>query len=566
MYAPNLEPLVGPRPGPLEDVLVHFSADLSAMGRRHPVTFSPAAVRASRDFHEEWLSALDGFAFEDLPPEGKVDYLLLKRRIAGALLAVERQEELARKAAPLVPFAEAICALEDSRLAGEDIDGRAAAATLGDVESRARELHDRLKAEAEKGGPGDRAGLPSVTDAWRASARCRRLREVLEGWFRELDGYDPEATWWVRKPYERAAEALGGYAEFLAKEVCGRKEGEGDPVVGDPVGPDALAGAIGNELIAYAPRELVEIGEREFAWCEAEMRRASEELGFGQDWRKALEDVKTRHVAPGGQPRLVRELAEEAVEFLESRDLVTVPDLAKHVWRQRMITPEKQKLNPFFWGGEEIGMSFPHEGMRHEEKLMSLRGNNIHFARATVQHELIPGHHLQGFMAQRHNVHRRGYGTPFYLEGWALHWEMLLWDLGFAKSAHDRVGMLFWRMHRAARIVFSLRFHLGEMSAAECVEFLVERVGHERKNAEGEVRRSFDSSYPPLYQAAYMIGGLQLRALRRELVESGGMTNRAFHDAVLEANGMPIELLRALLTGRELAKDHRPSWRFADDE
>ena len=30
--------------------------------------------------------------------------------------------------------------------------------------------------------------------------------------------------------------------------------------------------------------------------------------------------------------------------------------------------------------------------------MMSMRGNNIHFSRATVHHELIPGHHLQGYM------------------------------------------------------------------------------------------------------------------------------------------------------------------------
>ena len=72
--------------------------------------------------------------------------------------------------------------------------------------------------------------------------------------------------------------------------------------------------------------------------------------------------------------------------------------------------------------------------------------------------------------------------------------------------------MLFWRMHRASRIVFSLGFHLGRMTPEQCVELLVERGGHEVANAEAEVRRSFNGSYPPLYQLAYMMGGLQFRA------------------------------------------------------
>jgi hypothetical protein len=49
---------------------------------------------------------------------------------------------------------------------------------------------------------------------------------------------------------------------------------------------------------------------------------------------------------------------------------------------------------------------------------------------------------------------------------------MLLWDQGLTKTPGDRIGVLFWRMHRCARIIFSLNFHLGKMTAQECMEFL----------------------------------------------------------------------------------------------
>jgi uncharacterized protein (DUF885 family) len=117
-------------------------------------------------------------------------------------------------------------------------------------------------------------------------------------------------------------------------------------------------------------------------------------------------------------------------------------------------------------------------------------------------------------------------------------------------------------MHRCARIQFSLGFHLGRMTPEECIDYLVERVGHERENAEAEVRRSFDGSYGPLYQLAYMTGALQFRGLYTELVRSGRMTPREFHDAVLTSGNMPVELVRARLTGQELARDTRTSWRF----
>jgi uncharacterized protein (DUF885 family) len=210
-------------------------------------------------------------------------------------------------------------------------------------------------------------------------------------------------------------------------------------------------------------------------------------------------------------------------------------------------------------------VSYPTDAMETEDKLMSLRGNNPHFSRAVAHHELIPGHHLQGFMAQRYNAHRAPFGTPFWSEGNALWWEMLLWDKGFTRSPEDRVGMLFWRMHRTQRIIFSLSVHLGTMTPQQAIDLLVEKVGHERANAEGEVRRSFDGSYPPVYQAAYMLGALQFRALHTELVASGRMTDREFHDAILQGGRMPVEMVRARLLKQSLPRDFTTRWRFYGD-
>ena len=189
---------------------------------------------------------------------------------------------------------------------------------------------------------------------------------------------------------------------------------------------------------------------------------------------------------------------------------------------------------------------------------MALRGNNRAFSRAVVHHELIPGHHLQHFYNERYQPHRELFATPFWGEGWALYWELLLYERGFAATPEERIGMLFWRSHRAARILFSLSFHLGRMTPDQAVDLLVTRVGHERENAAAEVRRSFAGDYGPLYQAAYLLGGLQFRELHRELVESGKMTDRQFHDAILMGGAMPVPYVRARLTGE--APD--ANWRF----
>jgi hypothetical protein len=292
------------------------------------------------------------------------------------------------------------------------------------------------------------------------------------------------------------------------------------------------------------------------------MKKASRAMGLGDDWKKAVEKVKTLHVEPGKQPSLIRDLAQEATDYVVKHELVTVPPLCRETWRMEMMAPQRQLLNPFFTGGEVITVSYPTNTMTHDAKLQTMRGNNVHFSRATVQHELIPGHALQQFMTARYNTQRGMFNTPFWTEGWALYWEFVLYDRGFPKSPEDRVGFLFWRMHRCARIAFSLGFHLGTMSPGQCVDYLVARVGHERDNAAAEVRRSFAGGYPPLYQAAYMLGGLQIRALRRELVDVGKMNERDFHDAVLRENRIPIAFVRASVKGEKLTRELPAGWRF----
>ncbi len=555
----DLDGLVAAQSSELAAVVERFTADRSALGRRWNVPYSSERNRRFRDFFVNWRQRIEALDFESLSLEGRVDYVLLINDLTYQLDLIEREARLAAEMNGLIPFTSLIVELEERRRSREPVASETAAARLAALPAEIRAAREGVEARLEDGSDVSRiVALRAVT----ALAQHTRL---LEDWYEHYAGYDPVFTWWNEDPYTRAKAALDGYADFLREGVIGYRAGDDEPIVGDPIGAEGLAADLRHEMIPYTPEELIAIAEREYAWCEERMIEASRELGYGDDWRAALEYVKTLHRDPGDQPQMIRELADEALAFVTERDLVTVPPLADEIWRIEMMSPERQKVSPFFLGGEVIQVSFPTDGMEHEYKLMSMRGNNEHFSRATVHHELIPGHHLQGFMTSRFNSHRRAFSTPFWGEGWALYWEMLLWDLGFPSTPEDRIGMLFWRMHRTARIIFSLSFHLERMTPQEAIDFLVERVGHERANAEAEVRRSFNGSYSPLYQVAYMIGGLQIRALHEQLVQSGEMTNRAFHDAILRGGRMPIEMVRARLLGEAPPKDFESAWRFQGD-
>ena len=519
-----------------------FRQDDASLKRFYTQTWSTERNQRLRKFYRETRQGIERLDFTALDQDGKVDYLLFRNQLEYELRTLDMADRRLQEITPLVPFATEIVALADARQRVEPVDPRQAAEALA-------RLLRQVKALPKPEG--------KLTLRTRAATATADLRRSLQKWFQFYDGYDPLFSWWTAEPYKALNTALETHEKKLADQ-------DKNVIVGDPVGREALMSDLAYEMIPYTPEELIEIANREFAWCEKEMLVASHELGFGDNWQKALEHVKTLHAAPGEQTAVVKKLTLEAMDYVERNKLVTVPPLARETWRMEMMSPERQKVNPFFLGGEVIRVSYPTSTMTHEQKMMSMRGNNVHFARATVFHEMIPGHFLQEFMEGRYRPYRQAFRTPFWTEGWALYWEMQFYDRGFAGSAENRVGMLFWRMHRCARIIFSLRFHLEQMTAQECVSFLVDRVGHERDNAEAEVRRSFLGTYPPLYQLAYMMGAIQFRGLRKELVESGKLSELAFHDGILQLNNIPVEMVRASLSGQALTKEFRSSWRFAD--
>jgi len=574
-------------PGEMQPLLESFAADRRDLQRFYNLEQSAERRERLERFYKNWLERLPQLNFDAMKQDDKIDYIVFRHTLEHDIQAMQIRAKEDADAGPLIPFASVIMRLEVSRQQMQPLDPHAAAETLSKLARSIADTQKPLEAELKSSNGPEAARLRKIHAA-RAVATAGSLRTTLRGWFTFYDGYDPQFTWWAAADYKNADQALEVYIAFLNEHVLGlhpaapaaasseqargrgpsgspARAGDTKDIIGNPVGREALLSELAYEMIPYTPEELIAIANKEFAWCENEMKRASREMGYGDDWKKALEKVKNMYVEPGKQPQLIRELALEAIQFMDDHGLVTIPPVARETWRMQMMSPQRQLVNPFFTGGETISVSYPTDSMSYENKLMSMRGNNRPFSKATVFHELIPGHELQGYMSQRFRPYRgAAFGrSAFVTEGWSLYWELLLWDMKFQKTPEERVGALFWHMHRCARIIFSLSFHLNKMTPDECIEFLVERVGFERENAVGEVRRSFAGDYGPLYQAGYLLGGRQLYALHRELVDSGKMTNRQFHDAILKENYIPVEMMRARLTNQPLTRDYKTNWKFA---
>ena len=547
---------VSPTPAVTElyQFATEFRADEGSLNRFYTVDKSPERAARLTEFYERSRRELAAFDYGQLSVDARVEYHLINNYLDDKLDRITEEKERVTALAEWLAPAAPIYQLEKERRRGKSPDAARMAGQINNMEAAVREAIRKLESTQTKF---------TAALARTAGEAITGQRTALESIHEFYAGYAPLYSWYNEKPVAALDAALEAYTDAIREAVdpTTQPPDDGSGIIGQPIGRTELIRQLRQEMIPYTPEELVDIAEQEFAWCDRELLKASREMGFEDDWRAAQEQVKMAFVPAGEQPEAMLELYEQSVAFLKEHDLLSIPPIAEESWRMTMIPPERQRISPFFLGGEVLQISYPTDEMSHEEKLMSMRGNNPHFSRATVHHELIAGHHLQLYMMRRHKPYRF-FGTPFWIEGNALYWEMLLWDMDFPRGPEDRIGMLFWRMHRCARIIFSLNYHLGEWTPQQCIDYLVDRVGHERANAEGEVRRSFTGNYGPLYQIAYMVGGLQFRALETELVKSGKMSYREFHDAVLRENSMPVEMLRAILLRTELPKDFETGWRF----
>lgn len=604
----------------LREVVEQYSADSHLLSQHWQITGdSKAAMDREHQMLTAWLDKLHAIDFAKLKPDDRVDYVLLRNELEAAVIDLRERRSEAAELTPWLGFRTTVDRLTEARVRGEPLHAEIAAGILAPLAKTITDLQGKLKAakekqaaaanakkdkakdappssESEKTAPAKKAepaaapkaaetkgegkddeaakpnpapkpteapGLPTPYQALRSAEIIETVAQSLKSWFGNYHGFLPDFSWWVKQPYDETAKALEGYGKFLREELAGVKNKDDAPLLGKVVGASSLREQLAHEFIPYTAEELIAIAEREFAWCEDRMKQAATDMKLGDDWKKALQNVKLQYVKPGEQEELVRQEGLRAIGFVKQHDLVTVPPDCQEWWATRMLNPQEQKEIPYAaYSGHDVLVAYANEGMKHEDKLMSMRGNNKPFMHNVVPHELIPGHHLQNFMAARHRPYRRIFSTPFFVEGWALYWEMRLWDLGYQTTPEDRIGALFWRMHRCARILVTLKFHLGQMTPDEMVKFLIDRVGHEKFGATSEVRRFIKGEYNPLYQCGYMLGGLQLIALHKELVVSGKMTERQFHDAILKLGPMPVELLRVSLTNIPLTADFQSQWKF----
>ena len=398
----------------LKQFIQDITVDLRDLERFYNISFSLTRVKRLGEYIVQRNNeSVVGFTFEGFDQEGKVDYLLIRSYLRRRLQKLQSEWTQATELSALLnPVTDGPVELCEKRQKVVPFDPKDAAQVLSD----SKKAMSALRRDIVNGKLGTKV---SKFMAYRAVNALRELHFHLSEWFGFYNDYDPIFTWWVSREWETFPGTLQDLVATVREHLVGIEKSDDDAIVGEPSGRESILADLESEVIPYSPQEVIAIGEKEYKWCEKEVTKASRELGYGDDWKAALEHVKNMYVGPGQQTYMVHELAEEAVEYVTKHDMVTIPDIANECWRTFMMSPEKQKVNPFFLGGDYIQVSYPTSTMSHEDKLMIMRGNSRPLSRSTVFHELLPGHHLQFYYMDRYKPYRRIFMTPFSTEGWA---------------------------------------------------------------------------------------------------------------------------------------------------
>ena len=327
----------------LIDLINTFKADTYTLKRTYNMEESEEYYARFTTFYKDWEQKVAQVNFKELSQQGKIDYVLLKNLIAKESYLLSLDYTAFREISFVTDFADGLYTFIKERRSGK----RPVSDKLAEMFTVAGKAIDQ-QMETLKEKP-----FENWVQAEKAANSIASLREGLKEAYGFYFDYDPEFTWWMEIPYASLEEKLKAYEEFLRTDYSENSvKDDGSGIVGQPIGRDALIENLKLEFIPYTPKDLIAAAEKQFEWCKAEMVKASEEMGYGKDWKKALEHVKNTYVPPGEQPEAITKLYDHSVKFIEERDLITIPEMAKENWGMIDDDPRAPKGQSLFYGGQ----------------------------------------------------------------------------------------------------------------------------------------------------------------------------------------------------------------------
>jgi uncharacterized protein (DUF885 family) len=339
--------------------------------------------------------------------------------------------------------------------------------------------------------------------------------------------------------------AIPAYAKFakFVKETYAPK-GRTEPGMWSlPDGEARYAAAVKNSTTTdLTPEQIHQIGLAQVALIEKQMMEIAKKLGFS--------DLASFNAAIDKNPKLHPSSREEILTIYRGYIDQMKPELPRLFGRLPKAGFEVAEVEAFrekeasgaqynqpAKDGSRPGRIMVNTSEPASRKTISME--------STAYHEGVPGHHLQIAIAQELEdlppIRQQSFYTAF-VEGWALYSERLGKEVGFYKDPYSDYGRLQDEMLRAIRLVVDTGFHFKRWNRAQVVKFFHDHSAIDEVDVQSETDRYI--SWPG-QALAYKIGQLKILELRDRAQKAlgGRFDIRRFHDAVLGAGALPLDVL-----------------------
>lgn len=309
-----------------------------------------------------------------------------------------------------------------------------------------------------------------------------------------------------------------------------------------PMGAERYASAVRRmTTTSMTPSEIHELGLREVARIEAEQLAIARGLGFAdlRAFRDSLVKTPTLH------PTSRQQILDEYRRYTDQMS-AQLPKLFGRLPKAKLeilpVEPFREKeASTGYNQGTPDGSRPGHVFVNTYDFANQLTINN----ESTAYHEGVPGHHMQISIAQELRAlppFRQQGGYTAYVEGWALYSERLGKEVGFYQNPFSDYGRLDDEMLRAIRLVVDTGIHDRQWTREQVVRFFRDHSSSGEAGIQSETDRYIAW---PAQALAYKLGQLTILRLREEARQAlgDGFDIRAFHDEVLGAGALPMDVL-----------------------
>ena len=279
----------------------------------------------------------------------------------------------------------------------------------------------------------------------------------------------------------------------------------------------------------------------------AEMEKIIEDLAFEGGYAEFLEFLRTdeQFYAKTGD-----ELLAKAAWYSKKAEEILPRYFGKLPRLPFTVNPVPAAIAPKYTGGRySPGSMEDQRAGQYWVNTYNLPSRPLYVLPSLTLHEAVPGHHLQGALAQEIEGVPK-FRTQTYLsafgEGWALYTEYLGKEAGIYKTPYEDFGRLTYEMWRACRLVVDPGMHYFGWTRQQALDFMASNTALSIHEVTTEIDRYIGW---PAQAVSYKIGELKIRELRKRAEKKLGdqFDIRAFHDLVLANGSIPLSSLERIV-------------------